>query len=282
MRKKLSMKIIKKHNNGNEYLFADNIWIRNFTTSVMPIDINNLTEQKDYNLIIENEIKNNTLDIAEIDTDKIKYNNAIIISDGYDFEKKQNLLLDIPSNVMIIATNRSLSKWKINKKIDYFLVNNPYVECMSLLPKHRYYPSCVVSSRTYHEFVKEYDNRGGSVYKYSSTPEEKFSSSINKNICTIDDYRNPICAAIGLCYKFKISKLMLFCCDSSFNVKQPGSEKLNNGLWIYPQQRMAHNIIDGNLYWYKNKGAKIANHSSGPECDNANYILEDSILNYFN
>ena len=273
--------MIKKYNDGNEYYFANGMWIRNFTKSATPIDINNITEQKDYRIIVENEIKNSAFDISEIDANKIKHKKAIIISDGFDFANKQKIILDIPNDVLVICTNRSLSKWRINKKVDYFVVNNPYKECMNLLPKHKYYPSCLISSRTNYEFVNEYDKRGGSLYKYSSTPEENFSSSINKSICVIDDYRNPICAAIGLCYKFGVSKLMLFCCDSSYNTNQPSSEKLNIGLWIYPQQKISHDIIDGNLYWYKKRGAVLADHSSGPEYQNVNYINENDIVEFF-
>lgn len=274
-------KMIKRCANGNEYVLSGDTWVRNFINPVSPVDINVLTDSKDYNLMVENEVKNSSLDISEIDTDKTKHTKAIIVSDGYDFENKQKLLLGIPSNVVLIATNRSLAKWKINKKIDYFLVNNPYPECMIAMPKHKYNPPCVLSSRTYHQFVKEYDRRGSTIYKYSPTPEKRFSSSISKSICMIDEYRNPICAAIGLCFKFGVSKLMLFCCDSSFNSDRPSAEKINNGLWIYPQQRVAHNIINGNLYWYKKAGAEIVDHSSGLEYDNVPYISESEIVNYF-
>ena len=40
-------------------------------------------------------------------------------------------------------------------------------------------------------------------------------------------------------------KICLFCCDDSFETFRDGSEKLENGLYQYPQQRTAHGLIDG-------------------------------------
>jgi hypothetical protein len=274
---------IKKHENGNEYLLTESgVWVRNFTLEVAPIDINNVTNRDDYGSIAENEIKNNNLEMSEIDTDKIHHNSAIIVSDGFDFVSKQHLLSKIPDNVIVIATNRSLAKWKVNRKIDYFLVNNPYSECMLQMPKHRYFPPCVASSRTYHEFLKEYDKKEGAIYKYSSVREKGFSPSNNKELCVIDDYRNPVCAALGLVYKLGVSKVMLFCCDNAFAEERPGAEQLPNGKWIYPAQRIGHSIIDGMLYWYsKIPKSKFCDHSSGPEYKYAHYITEEDISNFY-
>jgi hypothetical protein len=274
---------IKKHSNGNEYLLTEaSIWVRNFTKEISPIDINAVTERKDYNIIVENEIKNNSLDLSEIDTDKIKYSKAVIISDGYDFDRRQQLLLNLPNDVIIIATNRTLVKWKINKKIDYFVVNNPYKECLLQMPKHKYYPSCVASSRTYHDFLKEYDRRGGVIHKYASVREETFSPALNNIICSLDDYRNPICASISLAYKFGVNKLLLFCCDNAFAESRPTAEQLYNGKWIYPQQRMSHAIVEGMFYWYLKEKAQIRDYSSGPEYKEVSYISEDEIVEFFN
>lgn len=274
---------IKKHENGNEYLLTKHgMWIRNFTREVIPVDINKVTDRNDYSIIVENEIKNNTLDVSEIDTDKIKHTHAIIVSDGHDFEKKQHLLVSLPKEVLVIATNRALAKWKINKKIDYFVVNNPYSECMLQMPKHRYFPPCVASARTNYQFLKEYDARGGTIYKYASVREEKFSPSISKTICNIDDYRNPICASIVLSYKFGVSNLMLFCCDNAFAEDRPGAEQLPNNKWIYPQQRLGHSLIEGMLEWYSKHKVKLADHSSGPEYSQAHYIPENKVVSFFN
>jgi hypothetical protein len=82
------MRIKKK--NKNEYILAENIWVRNFVKSNFNIyiDINNLIEQKDYPLLLKNESKNNILNVEKIDSCDIKFKKCIIISDGFDFENK--------------------------------------------------------------------------------------------------------------------------------------------------------------------------------------------------
>jgi hypothetical protein len=184
----------------------------------------------------------------------------------------------LPKDVLIIATNRSLVKWKINKTIDYFVVNNPYQECMLQMPKHRYLPSCIASTRTYHPFVKEYDSRDGVVFRYTSVRDGKFSPSVSNTICQIDDYRNPICAAIVFAYKIRVSQLLLFCCDNAMEQERPGTEQITNGKWLYPQQKTSHLLIDGLAYWYKKS---IKDHSSGLEYKNIPYISEDEITDFF-
>jgi hypothetical protein len=274
---------IKRNNNGNEYLLTEyGAWVRDFTKRIVPVDINTFTDKTDFSLIVENEIKNSSLDLSEMDADKIKINNAIIVSDGYDFDNKQNLLTDIPKDVVIIATNKSLVKWKINRKIDYFIVNNPYSDCMLMMPKHNYLPACVASTRTYHEFLRQYDLRNGVIYKYTSVQEQGFSPRNDKLICSIDDYRNPICAAIGLAWKLSVKKLLLFCCDSSFISERPSAEQLpNNNLWTYPQQKISHSLIEANLFWYQKQKVKLGDHSSGPIYKNVPYVMEKDIPKFF-
>jgi hypothetical protein len=99
----------------------------------------------------------------------------------------------------------------------------------------------------------------------------------------IDDYRNSICAAILLAFRFHVRKLLLFCCDDAFDIERPASEKLENGLWIYPQQNVAHDLIDANLYWLSNQEYEVAikDHSSGPKYKNAGYIPMEGILDFF-
>ena len=155
---------IKKHSTGNQYLLVDDgIWIRNFTLNTIPLDINKLTNKSDYPLFFKNEINNDNSTTLAFDAETKKYNKAVIVSDGYKFSDKQSLLLDLPSDVIIIAVNRTLVKWNINKKIDLFLVNNPYSECMNYMPSHGYYPKCVASTRTNSEFIEIYKKRGGTV-----------------------------------------------------------------------------------------------------------------------
>lgn len=273
---------VKKHVTGNQYLLTeDNIWVRNFVTNVSPLDINQLSSRTDYSIFLQNEIKNENNDIPFFNLDELKFNSAIIVSDGYGFKDKQKLLESISKDVAVIAVNRTLVKWNINRKIEFFLVNNPYNECMNFMPSHRYYPRCIVSTRTLPEFTKKYKDRGGSIFSYNPTPESGYCSPI-RSICYLDDYRNPICASICLAYKLGVTKLLLFCCDDGFDTERPGSVQLENKIWTYPQHIQSQNIINGMLHWYnKIKNVDIRNCSSGIVYEDAPYIIPDDINNFF-
>jgi hypothetical protein len=276
------MQRIKKHQTGNVYRLTEHrVWVRDFNSHVAPLDISGLTSPTDYPIFLKNEMDNDRNDIPSFDTGMLRFDRAIIVSDGYDFKNKHKILAEIPTNVAIISVNRSLAKWDVARKIDFFLANNPYPECMSLLPSHRYYPRCLVSTRTYPEFVEKYKARGGYLLNYAPAPEAGYASHI-KALCQLDDYRNPICAGISLCHKLGVSRLALLCCDDSFDGERPGAEKLENGLYAYPQHFVAHKIIDSMLNWYgKIKGVKLADHSSGPNYKDVPYIHADEIRGFF-
>lgn len=272
---------VKKHPNGNQYLLTqEGIWVRNFCEKVTPLDINKLSTQIDYSTFFENEVANER-NTANLDFGSVKFNSAVIVSDGYKFKEKHQILAGLPNHVAIIATNRSLVKWGINRKIDFFLVNNPYRECMNSMPSHAYYPRCVASTRTFPKFIETYKERGGTVLAYVPTPELRYSSP-HKTV-NLDDYRNPICTSIHLAYRLGVTKLLLMCCDDSFETERAASIRLENGLWTYPQHLMSHNIFNAMLHWYKKiKGVKLGDHSSGPFYEGVPYIPEEGICRYFN
>ncbi len=197
-----------------------------------------------------------------------------------------NLIMNLLKNInaTIIGTNRSLNKWKNSWKMDWFLTNNPYDSCLSCLPtKHNYYPKCIVSTRTNPEFVMRYRSRLGVIYRYSPTRDKKFSSNyFAKPLYYVDDYRNPICAAISLAYRWGVQKLLLFCCDDSFEKERLGAKK-EGDLWMYPVHEMARGLIDGSLFWLKNLNfpkVEIRNYSS-LEYKSALYIKEEEIRGFF-
>lgn len=275
---------IKKHKNGNEYLQTkEGYWIRNFTKSANPIDINSLTNPSDYFTLIENQLKNESNhSLMAIDIEMKYCPKIIIVSDGYQFKEKQSLLKTLPEDVLILGVNRSLAKWNLNNRpMNFYVVNNPFSQCLSFLPtEHRYYPSCITSIRTFPDFIKKYK---GEKFKYYPAYEENFSF-ISKANYNFDDYRNPICAAIGLAFRFRAIKLLLFCCDDVFGEERPSAEQLPNGFWMYPQHRISHSLIEGNLHWFKNqpdKIIKIANFSNGPEYNNISTIKEEKELKEF-
>lgn len=275
---------IKKTKDKNEYLLTkQGMWVRNFTKNLVPfVDLNETIEKKDHFMLLKNEINNNRARYTWIDSEKFYHDKAVIVSDGYDFKEKHKLLEELPKDVAIIAVHGALAKWNINKNPTYYVVNNPYDLCMMYLPrKLKSLPKCIASTRTNYEFLANYR---GTRYRYAPTSEKSYMGSKNSEAqWQIDDYRNPICAAIGLAYRFGVDKLALLCCDDVFKDERIGSEQIHNGMWIYPPQMTAHGLIDGCLHWLKStpyRDVRITDHSSGPLYENAVYIEKDSIASF--
>ena len=189
-------------------------------------------------------MQNSLLKAPSIDNEKFRHKNIVIVSDGYKFEEKHKILSNLSSkNVSIIAINGALNNWKLvgdecpqqmKRSINYYVVNNPYKECMRFAPKnHRYFPKCIASSRTYKNFVKNYR---GDMYLYSPSLDG-YSSGIKKDSnYKIDDYRNPICASLSLAYRFGAEKILMLCCDNTFSQDRDASVKIGEEMLCYPQQ----------------------------------------------
>lgn len=278
--KTTSKRIRKDPATRNRYLPAGGLWVRNFTQhGVTATSANNLISVTEHTHMLHNEMTNRTLNLGNIADEKFHFPNVVIVSDGYDFDNRHLLLGKLRKDVCIIGVNGALASWKLwnidgdRRAMNMYVVNNPYQECMSYLPKHKYFPSCVASIRTYPDFVRKFM---GQRYVYEPSPERFFSTSRPQTFY-VDDYRNPICAAIVLAFRFHVQRLLLLCCDDSFTKERPAAVRLDNGLWSYPQQLLAHDVIDANLYWLshqENLTVSIANYSSGPECVNANPVSD--------
>jgi len=279
---------VKRHPNRNRYVLTPSgLWVRDFTNRVAPVDINKFTNIGDHQSLIDNEIANLSLHVPSVSIEHFKeFPKCIIVSDGYDFIEKRAILEQLPQDVCIIGVNRSLAKWqvddtgRISRRMDFYIVNNPYAECMAMLPTHAYRPTCITSLRTYPQFLRKYR---GTLYYYEPTRCEQFGNP-ERSGKSVDDYRNPICAAVALAYHFGVRKLCLFCCDDSFKGDRPAAEQLDNELWMYPQHRIPHELVDGMLYWLKEQQdieVKVVNHSSGPEYQRASYISSEDILEFF-
>jgi hypothetical protein len=279
---------IKKTHTNEYYLTEDNIWVRNFAIESNPLDLNYGLSTSSYNTFLNNEFKNlkKKLQPIEITSTVTK---AVIISDGYDFAEKQKVLAQLPfKDVAIFATNGALANWQLvgkscpielQRAITWYVVNNPYPECGRFLPsKHAYYPLCIASSRTNTEFIEKYK---GSTTLYYPVNDVRYSGISNTADFSIDDYRNPICAAIGLAYRMGVRKLALFCCDDSFEKPRPASQQLENGLWTYPQQIVSQNVIDGNLFWLQKAGIEVVNCSSGKNLNHSTYIKPEQLVEFF-
>lgn len=278
---------IKKTPSNNQYIRAGNAWVRNFAHACnSPISNSCLYERSDYHIVVRNEEGNKVL--PRIADEKLIFSKVVIISDGYDFDNRHKLLAKLPPDVCVLATNGALKHWKLatgleRRAINAYVVNNPYAECLRFLPakSNKYYPVCVASIRTNMQFLKEYL---GDTYVYCPTPERIFGLEHSEKYF-IDDYRNPICAAIGLAYQMGVEKLMLACCDESFAERRDYAVQLKNGLWTYPQHLRSEAIIDANLHWLthqEGKEVRVGNWSSGGECVNAEYITsERDVLQFF-
>ena len=279
--------------NKNEYIRAGDMWVRNFTKeNIKPISINTLCDSE-RELLIHNEMTNtNRSDAYSIGEEKFEFPFVVLVSDGYGFDIKQEMLSHFPKDVTVFAVNRTLNKWNLLKEgvrpdlrrsINFYIANNPYAECMSYLPrKSNYYPACILSTRTNPEFANKYI---GNKFLYHPTPEKGYGGRTDKSISyNIDDYRNPVCAGIALASQMKVRRLLLFCCDDSFEDERPGAERLPNGLWQYPQQSRSHKIIDTSMYWLSNQKdypVKVGSFSSGEDYINAPYIQADKIMEFF-
>lgn len=277
---------IKKHKK-NEYVLAQDVWVRNPFCNSEPIDINNMVKD-DMSLFMKNETEN--LKHKSMNSDDLMnpvLQNVIICSDGYDWKTRHKILASIPNKkTKVIGINGSLAKWELvgdlseYKRVMFaYVVNNPFRECVSYLPsKHRYYPPVIASTRTNPEFIDKYLE---TPMFYIPVKDLHYSGVSREGCVSLDDYRNPLCAAISYCLRMSVMKLALFCCDEAFTDNRPGSEKMKNGLYQYPQQIKSQEIVNAQLYWLKSKGIKIADCSSGIEYTNAAYIKPEDLASFF-
>lgn len=278
---------IKKHSNKNEYLLTeDGIWVRNFCKRyTKAVDINSLSNNKDHNLFLKNELHNLKQRYAVVEQEHYDFSNLAIVSDGYNFDNKQELLCQLEGKIVVMAVNGALIKWRLTNQdrevrrgVSCYVVNNPHAQCMAYLPQNNYYPPCIASSKTNPDFLEAYRNVK---YLYRSTPNRLYSGPRLEGHLNVDDYRNPICAGIHLAHKFGVKKLLLFCCDDSFDDERPAAIKLENDLWTYSQQLVGQRIIDGMLYWLRQAGVEVGYHSSGINFNNATYIPDSELSGFF-
>lgn len=270
--------MIIKTKNKNKYILDNKIYIRDFTNdSCIPVDLNELANSNDQDIFIENEMNNFSKKYPEFEMSN--YEKIIIINSGFDFKNKQTILSKVDKKVCIIAVNDTLNNWTllnkisgVDRSINYYVVNNPYEECINFLPKnHNYYPKCIASTRTNSDFLKLYK---GNKYLYNPTPNINYSGLYNFEN-KIDDYRNSICASLDLSFKFNVSKIFLFCCDESFDTARPGSISIEDNLHCYPQQLISNMIIGHMCYWLKNKKIEIYNYSNGGIINNTIHLKND-------
>lgn len=271
---------IKNYPNGNRYILTpEKMWVRDFTRENVPfIDINETINENDHFLFVENEFENNLKRYSWVDSEKFNFKNVIIVCDGLDFKNFHKKLEEVDKEVLIIGVNGSLKKWECSRRMNFYVVNNPYEQCMSYLPiKKGIMPKCIASCRTNFNFLNMYN---GDKFRYSPTREKSYSGTgYKESSWCIDDYRNSICAALNISFKFGVEKIMLFSCNDFFKEARPGAVKIDSELWAYPQQLAAKNLIDSNLFWLKNyeiRKIEIKEFSKNKVYKNADHFHDDN------
>lgn len=242
---------IKIHKNKNEYfLTEDKIWVRNFAKiGIKPIDINNFYFEKEIQMLLDNEIKNGELQSLDLMSELKDVKKILIISDGYGFKEAGNLIEQLPNDVKIITNYGACRFWEFKRLPNYMVITNPFDDALLHLPT-KIFPYLIASSRTNNNFLKRYVN---TIIKYYPTPDENYESpSSRNNSLHIDEYRNSIATSIGIAYKMNCEKLCIAYPLNAYEKQRPATEKIEDTeLYCYPQQRIARNIIDANIFWYK-------------------------------
>ena len=273
---------IKKHKNKNDYaLSKSGHWVRDFTKPLVKgIDINNLIPFSDMETMLQNEMKNQERLTQKIESEEFSHPKIVIVGDGYKFDEAQEILKTLPEDVIVIGVNGAFARWGNTRRMNYYVVNNPYSDSMTYFPSSlKAWPRCITSSRTYPGFLEAYK---GLMYMYAPVRDEVYSG-INSDLeAFVDDYRNPVCAAISLAFRFKVKKLLLLSLLEMYEQERPAAEKVKGNLWIYPQQRMAHSLIDVNLYWLQKAKIDIGYNDSGLDYEFATYIPADKVKRFFN
>lgn len=276
---------IKKVKN-NEYLLAEGVWVRNPSCDARALDINSLS-RGELDLFIHNEERNaKTPHMQMEDISGVSMENVVVVSDGFGWDHRQTVLARLPnSEVKVLGVNGSLARWlmvgegaELKRTMTFYVVNNPYGECASFLPKrHRYYPNLVASTRTNPKFLEGYK---GQPYLYRPTPDRDYSGMLETG-AALDDYRNPVCAALSLAARNGAKRILLLCCDEAFKDERPGAVRMQNGMYQYPQQIMCQKIIDRQIVWLNKMGIIVGDCSSGIEYENAAYIEFEDVENFF-
>jgi hypothetical protein len=239
--------VLKEGINRNVYLKKDSFWIRNPNgIGSIPQDINNMYSEIEIRKNIENEIYNSKLNIPNIETETFEWENVIIVSNGYGFKNDHADLLDgFPNSrkSIVISVNNTPRFWESKRLPNYYITNN-----LNDFSNFKFLPILIAGKRSDPVSIVKYKNMK---YFYSHTPSNNFKSPSDTNsLLYIDDYRNPICAAISCCNHYKVKNLILAFCSEGYENKKDGMEYISDNVYMYPQQKLANSIINGMLFWY--------------------------------
>jgi hypothetical protein len=275
--------IIKLHKNKNEYFLTDDkIWVRNFTkTGIKPVDINNFYSEKEIQLLLNNEVKNGEIQTLDLMSEIKNIRKVLIISDGYGFDETEKLLASLPNDVKIIANYGACRFWDFKRLPNYMVITNPFDDALLHLPT-KIFPYLIASSRTNNNFLKRYVN---TIIKYYPTPDENYESPLShNNSLYVDEYRSSIATSINIAHKMNCEKICIAYPINAYDKQRPATEKIEDtDLFFYPQQKIARNIIDANIFWYKLSKPKCNISYTGIKnsIKFANYIDPNSVKSFY-
>jgi hypothetical protein len=239
--------IIKEGVNRNVYLKCDSFWIRNPNViGSVPQDINNVYSDNEIKTYIENEIYNSKLNIPNIETETFEWETVIIVSNGFGFKNNHQELLDKFPNSrksIVISANNTPRFWESKRLPNYYVTNN-----LNDFSNFKFLPILIAGKRSNPLSIVKYRNMK---YFYSHTPSYNFNSPSDRNsLLYIDDYRNPICAALSCCNNYRVQNIVLAFCSEGYDVKRDGMEYISDDVYMYPQQKLANKIINSMIFWY--------------------------------
>lgn len=271
---------IKKTSDRAKYVLSgDAGWVRDFTGNHGVI-LSDVYDTNSVRVAVANESANRTYNLPMIDRESIVSPHVVVVSDGTDLQAVLPLVnVFSKQKTLIVGVNNSLSSQEFFPH--YYISNHQGEESLSLIPKQRVLPNLIASCRANSSFVRKYRQRGGVAFIYVPTPSRQFSSNLFKSNFTIDDYRNPICAAINLAYRWNAIKLTLLAPHDFYAESKAGTQKIRNGVNIYPQQKTAHNYVDGCLYWLREHGCETTAVTSGLSFSNANTLTPSEAEEFF-
>ncbi len=276
------MNKIKVSKDKSRYLLSGKNWVRDFTKSVGK-DINKLYDRDSIKRSIENETIVRGMNLPSIDRENIFASDVVIASDGFDIESCRDIINSLGKNKTTIIGVNGIMSCSLQVRPSYYLINVTESDAMSWFPtRFSVLPPLIASVRTYPEFISRYKARRASVYSYVPTGSEQFSSKLFSCSYTIDDYRNPICAALNLAFRWGASRVLLLAPHDLFQENRDATKKIDSGLYIYPQQIIAHDFIDGCLHWLKEyNGCEIFAVTSGPKFTNAETVSPAEAIRIF-
>lgn len=267
------MNRIKVASDKSRYLLSGEKWVRDFTKSAGK-DINKLYDRDSIRKSIENETVIRGMNLPLIDRENYFHSDVVIVSDGFDVESCKDLINFLGKNKTVIIGVNGVMSCSLQIRPSFYLINEIDSDAMSYFPaRMSILPPLIASVRSHPEFVSRYKARRAAVYNYVPTGSDQFSSKLFSCSYTVDDYRNPICAALNLAFRWGANRILLLAPHDLFKENREGTKKINSGLYIYPQQMTAHNFVDGCLHWLKEyNGCESFAVTSGPEFTNAKNV----------